>query len=105
MYIKSVRLRNYRNYENQIIQFDKGMNIIIGDNGEGKTNLLEAIYLLSTTRSHRIDENRELIRFENEFGTVEGNIVSDDHAFKMSVVVHKKGKTLMIDNNVIRIVK
>ena len=46
MYIKSVRLRNYRNYENQIIQFDKGMNIIIGDNGEGKTNLLEAIYLL-----------------------------------------------------------
>ncbi|MBQ3383615.1 MAG: DNA replication/repair protein RecF [Erysipelotrichaceae bacterium] len=102
MYIKSVRLRNYRNYENQIIQFDKGMNIIIGDNGEGKTNLLEAIYLLSTTRSHRIDENRELIRFENEFGTVEGNIVSDDHASKMSVVVHKKGKTLMIDNNVIR---
>ena len=102
MYIKSVRLRNYRNYENQIIQFDKGMNIIIGDNGEGKTNLLEAIYLLSTTRSHRIDENRELIRFENEFGTVEGNIVSDNHASKMSVVVHKKGKTLMIDNNVIK---
>ena len=74
MYVSSIRLRNYRNYENQIISFDRGMNIVIGNNGEGKTNLLEAIYLLSTTRSHRVDDNRELIRFDSEFGSVEGNV-------------------------------
>ena len=102
MYISSIRLRNYRNYENQIIRFDKGMNIIIGNNGEGKTNLLESIYLLSTTRSHRVDDNRELIRFDSEFGSVEGNVVLNSRNFRISVVVHKKGKTLMINNNPVR---
>ena len=102
MYLDSVRLRNYRNYENQIIQFDKGMNIIIGNNGEGKTNLLESIYLLSTTRSHRIDENKELIRFDSEFGSIEGNVISNNQTTKLSVIVHKKGKTLLINNNMVR---
>ena len=87
MYVSSIRLRNYRNYENQIINFDKGMNIVIGNNGEGKTNLLESIYLLSTTRSHR---------------SVEGNVIFNNQSSKISVVVHKKGKTLMINNNPVR---
>ena len=102
MYVSSIRLRNYRNYENQIISFDKGMNIVIGNNGEGKTNLLESIYLLSTTRSHRIDDNKELIRFDCEFGSVEGNVIFNNQSSKISVVVHKKGKTLMINNNPVR---
>ena len=102
MYVSSIRLRNYRNYENQIINFDRGMNIVIGNNGEGKTNLLEAIYLLSTTRSHRVDDNRELIRFDSEFGSVEGNVVFNNQSSRLSVVVHKKGKTLMINNNPVR---
>ena len=102
MYVSSIRLRNYRNYENQIINFDRGMNIVIGNNGEGKTNLLEAIYLLSTTRSHRVDDNRELIRFDSEFGSAEGNVVFNNQSSRLSVVVHKKGKTLMINNNPVR---
>ena len=102
MYVSSIRLRNYRNYENQIINFDRGMNIVIGNNGEGKTNLLEAIYLLSTTRSHRVDDNRELIRFDSEFGSVEGNVIFNNQSSRLSVVVHKKGKTLMINNNPVR---
>ncbi len=102
MYVSSIRLRNYRNYENQIIDFDKGMNIVIGNNGEGKTNLLESIYLLSTTRSHRVDDNKELIRFDCEFGNVEGNVVINNQNSKLSVVVQKKGKTLMINNNPVR---
>lgn len=102
MYVSSIRLRNYRNYENQIINFDKGMNIVIGNNGEGKTNLLESIYLLSTTRSHRIDDNKELIRFDCEFGSVEGNVIFNNQSSRISVVVHKKGKTLMINNNPVR---
>ena len=87
MYISSVKLRNYRNYESQVIGFEKGMNIIVGNNGEGKTNLLESIYLLSTTRSHRIDDNKELILFDKEFGSVEGTVISGENRFKLSVVV------------------
>ena len=102
MYISSVKLRNYRNYESQVIGFEKGMNIIVGNNGEGKTNLLESIYLLSTTRSHRIDDNKELILFDQEFGSVEGTIISGENRFKLSVVVYKKGKTLMINNSLIK---
>ena len=112
MKIEYLKLINYRNYENQIINFDRGMNIVIGNNGEGKTNLLEAIYLLSTTRSHRVDDNRELIRFDSEFGSVEGLITLNDllegivifnnQSSRLSVVVHKKGKTLMINNNPVR---
>ena len=45
MYIKSIKLEDFRNYENQIIEFDKNINIIFGNNAQGKTNILEAIFL------------------------------------------------------------
>ena len=53
MFIKSLELSNYRNYERVQIDFDKGVNILYGDNAVGKTNVLESIYLSSTTKSHR----------------------------------------------------
>ena len=103
MYISSLRLRNYRNYENEIIQFINGMNILIGDNGEGKTNMLEAIYLLSTTRSHRNDDEKELIKFDSEFASVEGIIKKQQGTSdKLSIVLHKSGKSLLINNRLIK---
>ena len=65
MYIESIRVRNFRNYQNQAISFKNGMNILIGPNGIGKTNLLEALFLLSTTRSHRNNDEKEIIRINN----------------------------------------
>ena len=58
MYIESLKLKRFRNYPNQMFELKNGMNLILGDNGIGKTNLLESIYLLSTTRSHRNDDER-----------------------------------------------
>lgn len=66
MYIKSLKLNNFRNYENLDISFEKNTNILYGDNAQGKTNILESIYMSSTTRSHRGSKDREVIRIGQE---------------------------------------
>lgn len=102
MYLESVKLRNFRNYRNETVDFTEGMNVIVGDNGEGKTNLLESIYLLSTTRSHRNDDDKELIQFEEEFASIEGTVVYKDDRSKLTAILHKNGKTIMINNQPVR---
>ena len=59
MIVKSLELMNYRNYKNLNIQFHSGTNILYGDNAQGKTNILEAIYLCGTTKSHRGSKDRK----------------------------------------------
>ena len=66
MIVKSLELMNYRNYKNLNIQFHSGTNILYGDNAQGKTNILEAIYLCGTTKSHRGSKDREIIRFNKD---------------------------------------
>ena len=64
MYIESIRLNNFRNYESLEMNFDQGTNILYGDNAQGKTNILEALYLAGTTKSHRGSKDREIIRHD-----------------------------------------
>lgn len=66
MIIKSIELADYRNYGSLIVKFDKGTNILFGDNAQGKTNILEAIFVAATTKSHRGSKDREIIGFEKE---------------------------------------
>ena len=66
MYIKSLELKNYRNYESLCINISPGTNILYGDNAQGKTNILEALYLAGTTKSHRGSKDREIIQFDRE---------------------------------------
>jgi DNA replication and repair protein RecF len=61
MWVESLHLENFRNYNQAAIRFSPAQNLILGDNGQGKTNLLEAIYLLSHARSHRSSDDRELM--------------------------------------------
>lgn len=98
MHLKSLQLKNYRNYLNESIQLISSTNVIVGNNAAGKTNLLESIYLLSTTRSHRNDDDKELIYFEKEFASVEGMLQTEINPEKLSVVLHKSGKTLLVNN-------
>ena len=63
MLIKSIELFNYRNYSQAAVEFDDHVNIFYGDNAQGKTNLLEAIYLCGSTKSHRGTKDRDIIRF------------------------------------------
>lgn len=84
MIIKSLELENFRNYEALNISFDASTNILYGDNAQGKTNILEAIYLCATSKSHRSNKDREMIRFEKE----------ESH---LKLYVEKQGITHRID--------
>ena len=63
MVIKSLKLKNYRNYDLLDLKFDPKTNILYGDNAQGKTNILEALYLSGTTKSHRGTKDRDVIQF------------------------------------------
>ncbi|MDR1766446.1 MAG: DNA replication/repair protein RecF [Lachnospiraceae bacterium] len=66
MVIESIDLKNFRNYGDLHIDFDRDVNILYGDNGQGKTNVLEALYLCSTGKSHRGAKDFEMIRFAHD---------------------------------------
>ena len=70
MIVRSLELSDYRNYESVKVEFDPGTNVIFGDNAQGKTNLLEAVYECAVARSHRGSKDREVIRFGREEGHI-----------------------------------
>jgi DNA replication and repair protein RecF len=79
MRIESIELENFRNYEySRVPQFDVNTNIICGNNAQGKTNLLEALYYLCTVRSYRTRDDSELIRFGQERTTLKAKIVTGE---------------------------
>lgn len=65
MFVESVSVKNFRNLEEQVIALSDGINIFFGDNAQGKTNLLESLYICATGRSHRTHFDKELINFDN----------------------------------------
>lgn len=93
MFIKDLSLKNFRNYESAKLSFSKNINIFIGDNAQGKTSLIEGIYALSTTRSHRTSKDIQMIRFEEEFAKVDTAIsIPDNDDLELSLSITKKGK-------------
>lgn len=84
MIIKSMELKNFRNYEDLNISFDQGTNIFYGDNAQGKTNVLEAVYMSGTTKSHKGSKDKEMIRF----------LEQEAH---LRTIVLKQGKEYQID--------
>ncbi len=78
MRLDRLDLRDFRNYENLSLEFDPGVNLIVGDNAQGKTNLLEAISFLGSGRSFRAQKNGEMIRFSADFAVLEGRAFSQE---------------------------
>ena len=66
MYIKRIELKNYRNYDQLNLELDKYTNILYGNNAQGKTNILESIYIASTTKSHKSSKDKEIINFNSD---------------------------------------
>lgn len=89
MIVKSLKLKNYRNYELLNIEFDKATNIFYGDNAQGKTNILEAVYLSGMTRSHRGTKDRDLIRFEEEEAHIETTIEKNGIPYQIDMHLKK----------------
>ena len=81
MRLDSIRLENFRNYQDQRVNFDPVCNVICGENAQGKTNLLEAMVCLSTGRSHRTRMDRELVRFGADGFLLEAAVHARDRDF------------------------
>ena len=78
MHLNKLELRNYRNYVREEISFEPGVNLIVGNNAQGKTNLLEAIGYLGSGKSFRAQKNGEMVRFDTEFADFEGEVFSQE---------------------------
>ena len=92
MIIESIELKNYRNYDTLHIQFSPGTNILYGNNAQGKTNLLEAVYVCCASKSHRGSKDKELIRFHEEESHIKLNICRENVPYRIDMHL-KKNKT------------
>lgn len=102
MKIRDIKLLNFRNYDDLKLEFSDNINIIIGNNGEGKTNILESVYVLSLTKSNRYGVDNDLIQFGKENLRIEGNVIDDDLLRKFSVSLSKNKKNVFINGKEIR---
>ena len=85
MYLKKVLLENFRSYERKLVEFGEKTNLILGPNGSGKTNLLEAIYFLSNGKSFRGASGNQLIKWDEKLASVRGKIVNKDYEKEIEV--------------------
>ncbi|MGY3704457.1 DNA replication/repair protein RecF [Vagococcus martis] len=97
MQLNQIALTNYRNYNQLTLDFSPKLNVFVGDNAQGKTNLLESIYVLSLTKSHRSNHEKELIQWKKEFARIEGNISKKNGDIDLTMIVSNKGKKTKIN--------
>ena len=103
MIIESIKLDNFRNYSSLKLKFDPGTNIFYGDNAQGKTNILESVYVCGTTKSHRSSKDRELIRFEQDESHIRMRIIRGGTPVKIDMHLRKnKTKGIAINGVPIR---
>ena len=92
MLVESIKLENFRNYGSLELEFDPGTNLFYGDNAQGKTNILEAVYLCGTTRSHKGSKDREMIHFDRDEAHICMRIRKGDVPYRIDMHL-KKSKT------------
>ena len=103
MIIKSLALNAFRNIDNINIEFDKGLNIIYGDNAQGKTNILESIYVAGTTRSHKGSKDKEMIKIGEDEAHIRVILEKDELDRKIDMHLKKsKSKGVAVDGIPIR---
>ena len=100
--INKLYLKNFRNYSDLEVEFNNKLNIIIGNNAQGKTNILEAIYFLSITKSFLSVNEKTLIFRDKEFSSVKGDIVNNGFKKKLSVLINNNEKKIEINQKVIK---
>lgn len=92
MYLSELSLKKFRNYIDINISLKNGINILIGKNAQGKTNFLESIYVLSLTHSHRTNNDRDLINWDNNEAYIGGKLVKKTGIIPIELIIGKKGK-------------
>ncbi len=103
MIIQSLELADFRNYTSLHMDFSEGTNILYGDNAQGKTNVLEALYMVSTTKSHRGMKDRDLIRFGREEAHIRCCLLKSDIDYQIDMHLRKnKSKGIAINGQRIK---
>lgn len=102
LYLKDLRLVNFRNFKHQELTFEPGVFIIQGANGQGKSNLLESIYVLCFGRSYRTRKELDLIYWNDPFYYLKGHVYTDDRLYRLEVgyEVAKKRKVVKLNGRV-----
>ena len=100
MYIKSLQLLNYRNYESLAIELGKNVNVFMGDNAQGKTNILESIYYCAFAKSHRTNRDKELIRINEEKSFIRLDVGRDRLDKRIDINILKDGKKAISINSI-----
>ena len=96
--VRKIKLVNFRNYKKVNINFDKKINILIGDNAQGKTNILESIYVLAFTKSHRSFIDHSLIKDGQDSAIIKG-ILQKEISYNLEIILNKTKKRVKIDND------
>ena len=98
MEITSLKLVNFRNFDSLELNFSNNKNIIIGDNGVGKTNIVEAIFVLALTKSFRTNDDKLLVKNDKDYFKIEG-VVKSTFVNNYKIVYQNGIKTVKINNN------
>lgn len=105
MFLRQLNISNFRNYDNISINLSPNVNIFCGNNAQGKTNLLEAIYFLGITKSHRCLNQEDLIKSNKEISNVSGLLEIEDNTLELFIGFDKSKKNLKINNQGIKKVR
>ncbi|MDD5888205.1 MAG: DNA replication/repair protein RecF [bacterium] len=102
MKLTKISLNNFRNYSNVVVNFNSNMNIFIGNNAQGKTNLLEAIVILALTKSHRIGVTPNIIQFNKNRAIIKGTVKKDKVISKLEVIITEDIKKTKVNGDEIK---
>lgn len=101
MYIKNIQLTNFRNYDVLETEFHKNVNLILGNNAQGKTNLLEAVYISSIGRSFRTNKDSDLVRFAADFAKLKVSAEKEIYDTSVEIIIKKDSKKSIKKDGVI----
>jgi DNA replication and repair protein RecF len=97
LHINELKLTNYRNYLSEKISFENNVNVILGENAQGKTNIMESIYVLGLAKSHRTTRDKELIYWDKEYAKIEGSVQKKSGLLTLEIIISTKGKKVKLN--------
>lgn len=98
MKLKRLQLKQFRNYDSLDLTFDKNLTIFAGENAQGKTNILEAIFLLSLTKSHRTNQDNDMIQEDQSRAVIKGEVALNHYDLPLELILTRKGKVAKVNH-------
>lgn len=98
MRLNEIKVQHYRNYDGLTLDFPKALTIFLGENAQGKTNLLESIYVLAMTRSHRTSNEKELVHWDSDTARISGVIEKKTGTVPLEIMISTKGRKTKVNH-------